>query len=107
MAMRAVRPGLTLIAGLRPVKLTGLAVSNAVSVWLPAAYKVALKVPDPEINVMLAGSLALESLLVKWTVPLYPLRSPLGSTASTVSIITAPAVVEVGGAGSEFKVGKV
>ena len=46
-----------------------VAVSVAVTVWLPAVFRVALKVPTPLVRVELAGSVAWASLLVKWTVP--------------------------------------
>ena len=45
-------------------------VSVAVSVWLPAVLRVALKVPMPFVSVLLAGRTARLSLLVKCTVPL-------------------------------------
>ena len=44
-------------------------VSVAVIVWLPAVFRVALKVPAPLVRVLLAGRVAWPSLLVKWTVP--------------------------------------
>ena len=44
-------------------------VSVAVIVWLPAVFNVALKLPTPLLNVLLAGRTALPSVLVKWTVP--------------------------------------
>ena len=46
-----------------------LAVSVAVTVWLPAVFSVALNVPTPLVSVALAGRAAAASLLLKWTVP--------------------------------------
>ena len=46
---------LTVMVLLTPVMLL-VAVSVAVSVWLPAVFKVALKVPAPLVNVLLAGN---------------------------------------------------
>ena len=43
--------------------------SVAVRVWLPSDLKVALKTPTPLVSVVLPGSVAAASLLVKWTVP--------------------------------------
>ena len=40
-------------------------VSVAVSVWLPAVLRVALKEPTPFVSVLLAGRLAAPSVLVK------------------------------------------
>jgi len=59
---------LTVIVLLVPVMLV-VTVSVAVIVWLPAVLSVALKVPVPLVSVLLAGRLALPSLLVKCTVP--------------------------------------
>jgi len=44
-------------------------VSVAVRVWLPDVFNVALKVPVPLLSVLLPGSAAWASLLVKWMVP--------------------------------------
>ena len=44
-------------------------VSVAVIVCVPEVFSVALKVPVPLLSVLLAGSDAVPSLLVKWTVP--------------------------------------
>ena len=46
-----------------------LVVSYASSVWLPAVPRVALKIPIPAVKVLSAGSVALGSELIKWTVP--------------------------------------
>src|SRR3954463_5126245 len=66
----------TLIAPLVPV-IAALAVSVAVIVWLPAVFNVALKVPAPLVRVLLAGSVAAPSVLVKWTVPAYAVATLL------------------------------
>ena len=60
---------LTVIALLVPVRL--LAASVAVSVWLPAVTRVALKVAWPLVSALLAGNFtaALGSVLVNATVP--------------------------------------
>jgi hypothetical protein len=44
-------------------------VSVAVTDWLPAVFRVTVKVPTPLVSVELAGSTAWLSPLVKWTVP--------------------------------------
>ena len=44
-------------------------VSVAVSVWFPAVFNVADKVPTPFVNVESAGNVAAPSLDVKCTVP--------------------------------------
>jgi len=44
-------------------------VSVALIIRLPAVFKVALKLPVPLLNVLLPGSTAWASLLVKWIVP--------------------------------------
>jgi hypothetical protein len=59
---------LTVMVLLVPMMLA-VTVSVAVSVWGPAVCRVALKVPVPAVKVLLAGRLAVPSLLVKWTVP--------------------------------------
>ena len=43
-------------------------VSVAVIVWLPPFLSVTLKVPVPLVSVLSAGSVAVPSLLVKWTI---------------------------------------
>ena len=60
--------GLTVMAFVVPV-IELVAVSVAVMVWLPAVFSVAEKVPVPAVSVLLAGSEAAASLLVKCTVP--------------------------------------
>jgi hypothetical protein len=44
--------------------------SVAVMVRLPPLRRVARKTPKPLLSVALAGSIALPSVLLKWTVPL-------------------------------------
>ncbi len=65
---RAAGPGATAISPLVPVMFDA-AVSVAVTVRLPAVLKVTGKVPVPLFSVLLAGSTALLSEEVKWTVP--------------------------------------
>ena len=60
-----------MIVPLVPV-IEALPLSVAVIVWLPAVFKVALNVPAPFVTVLLFGNVAAPSLLVKWTVPAYP-----------------------------------
>ena len=50
--------------------------SAAVSVSVPGVLNVALNVPAPWVRVESAGRLAWPSLLVKWTVPPYPVAWP-------------------------------
>jgi hypothetical protein len=52
-------------------------VSNAVMVDVPGVMSVGLNVPTPNVSVELAGSMAAESGLVKWTVPVYPVAGLL------------------------------
>ena len=61
--------GLTVMPDWVPV-MELVAVSVAVSDWLPAVFKVALNDPVPLVSVALAGSTAWPSLLLKWAVPL-------------------------------------
>ena len=56
------------LAGALVVRLL-LAVSVAVIVRLPLVFSIALKVPVPPVSVLLPGSAAAGSVLVKWTVP--------------------------------------
>ena len=62
-----VRPRVAMVL-LVPV-IVAVVTSVAVMVWLPSELKVALKTPTPLVNVVLPGSVAAASLLVKWTVP--------------------------------------
>ena len=59
---------LTVIVPVVPV-MEVVTVSVAVRVWLPAVFKVALKVPAPLVSVLLPGRLAWPSVLVNYTVP--------------------------------------
>jgi len=75
-----------------PVMLN-VAVSVAVTVWLPTLLKVTGKVPDPLVSVLFAGSTAEPSELVKWTVPVYPEATLLNwSSAVTVTLVAVPTV---------------
>src|SRR5437588_779084 len=72
-------------------------VSVAVIVWLPAVLSVALKVPTPLASGELAGRTAWPSVLVKWTVPMYPVAVLLfWSWAVTVKLNDTPAVAVAG-----------
>jgi len=62
---------LTAIVPLVPV-MAGLTVSVPVIVWLPGVLRTALNVPTPDVSVLFAGKTAIASVLVKWTVPAYP-----------------------------------
>src|SRR5215469_4799596 len=52
--------------------IVAVTISVAVIVCAPAVFNVAEKVPTPFVSVELAGSVAAASLLVKCTVPVYP-----------------------------------
>src|SRR5436190_1601998 len=89
-------PALTLIALLVPV-IEALAVSVPVIVWLPAVFRVALNVPTPLVSVLLPGRVACPSVLVKRTVPAYPVEVLLNwSRAVTVKLKADPAVTLAG-----------
>jgi hypothetical protein len=49
--------------------IDAVTISVAVTVWLPAVFKVAENVPAPLVNTEFAGNTAAPSLLVKCTVP--------------------------------------
>src|SRR5947199_207804 len=84
------------MALLVPVR-EAVVVSVAVRVRLPAVFSVALNVPTPFVNVPFAGSVAAGSLLVKWTVPVYPVAVFSNvSSALTVKLNVAPAVALAG-----------
>jgi hypothetical protein len=86
----------TAIALLVPVMLEVI-VSVAVMVRLPAVLSVALNVPAPLVSVASAGRLAAPSLLVKWTVPAYPVAVfPAASSAVTVTLNGNPVSDEDG-----------
>src|SRR5438477_12488995 len=75
--------------------MAAFTVSVAVSV--PGALKVALKVPTPFVSVELAGSVAPASLLVKCTVPAYPVAVlSNGSRAVTVKLKATAGVADAG-----------
>src|SRR5262249_49120672 len=64
---------------------------------LPAVSNVALKVPTPLANVAFAGRIAEPSLLVKCTVPAYPVTVAFeASRAVTLKLNAAPAVAAAG-----------
>ena len=87
---------LTVIAPDVPVMLD-VVVSVAVTVLLPAVLIVALKVPAPFVSVALAGRAAAASLLVKCTVPAYPVAVlPVASRAVTVTLMLEPGVAFAG-----------
>lgn len=66
-------------------------------VWVPAVFRVALKVPVPLFRVALVGNTACPSLLVNRTTPLYPVAVlPKGSLAITLKDWATPAVVVAG-----------
>src|SRR5262249_58446304 len=66
-------------------------------VWLRAVLSVALKVPTPLVRVASAGRIEAPSLLVKCTVPVYPVAVLLNtSRAVTVKLNAAPAVAVAG-----------
>ena len=52
-----------------PVPASARPTLVAVRVWLPVVASVAVKTPLPPARVVLGGSAAALSLLVKWTVP--------------------------------------
>jgi hypothetical protein len=66
----------TAIGLLVPV-IEAVARSVAVIVWLPPVLRVALKVPVPLVSMLLAGKIAVPSVLVNWTVPVYPVAAAL------------------------------
>ena len=89
---------LTTIGPLAPVMLL-VVWSVAVSVWLPAVVKVALKVPTPLVNPLLAGNkvAAPWSLLLNPTMPEYPVAVLLNwSSAVTVKPTLLPAIALAG-----------
>src|ERR1700682_5824183 len=85
--------GLSLIAPDVPV----IALSAAVIVRLPAVGNVALNVAVPLVRVLSVGTVAAESLLVKWAVPPYAVTVlSKASSAVTVKAKLLPAVAEAG-----------
>jgi len=76
-----------------------LALSVAVMVWFPTIRSVALKVPTPPVRPELPGRLADPSVLLKRTVPAYPVTTLLNaSSAVTVKLLEAPAIALDGAA---------
>jgi hypothetical protein len=64
---------------------------------LPTVFSVAWKVPTPLVSVEFAGNTAAPSLLVKCTVPAYPVAVALdASSAVTVKLIAVPGVAFAG-----------
>lgn len=64
-------PGFTVMELDVPV-MDDVTVSVAVMVRAPGVFSVTENVPTPFVNVELAGNVADGSVLVKWTVPAYP-----------------------------------
>ena len=86
----------TVIAADVPV-IEPVTVSVAVIVCDPVVLSVAENVPVPAVSVALAGSTAWPSLLVKCTVPAYPVAVLLeASSAVTVMLNAVPAVAFAG-----------
>jgi hypothetical protein len=84
------KTAVTTIGPVVPVMLA-VTVSVAVTVWLPVVLNVTGNVPVPFVSVVFAGSTANPSVLVKCTVPVYPvvtLFSP--SSAVTVTLVAVP-----------------
>jgi hypothetical protein len=78
-----------------PPAMVFVAVSVAVSVWLPAVFKVALKLPTPALRVVFIGTKAVASVVLKWTVPVYAVAVlPNESRAVTVKAPLFPATLE-------------
>jgi len=77
--------------------IDGVTVSVAVMVWGPSELRVEENVPAPFVSPALAGSVAEPSLLVKWTVPAYPVAWLLkASSAVTVKENPEPVVAVAG-----------
>jgi len=74
-----------------------VAVSVAVTVWLPAVFKVTLKLPAPLVSIASAGKVAAASLEVSATVGVaLVITFQFASTALTVTVKTVPAVCAAG-----------
>jgi hypothetical protein len=89
---------LTVIVPLTPAMLL-VAVSAAESVCVPAVVKVAENVPTPDARVLLPGNTVKLpwSVLVNFTVPVYPAATLLNwSSALTVKVMAVPAVAVPG-----------
>jgi hypothetical protein len=67
--------------------------SETVIVRDPAVFNTALNVPAPFVRVVSIGKMAVLSLLVKFTVPVYPVAVlPAASSAVAVKPVDEPAV---------------
>ena len=83
---------LTVIEAVVPV-IDAVTVSVAVTVWLPAVFRVVENDPVPAVKLVLENSVAAPSVLVKCTVPPYPVAVLLNaSCAVTVTLKAPPAV---------------
>jgi hypothetical protein len=77
--------------------MVAVAVSVAVTVSPPAVLNVTGNVPVPLVSVEFAGSTADPSVLVKCTVPVYPVVTLFSaSRAVTVTLVAVPAVAVPG-----------
>jgi hypothetical protein len=86
----------TVIVPVAPV-IVAVTVSVAAIVCAPAVFNVAENVPTPFVSVEFAGSIACVSLLVKWTVPVYPVTTAFeASSAVTVTLNAVPDVAVPG-----------
>ena len=89
---REAAAALTVMGLVVPVILL-VVVSVTVTVWLPADLSVTETVSTPAVRVVLAGNTACVSVLVKWTVPAYPVAVlPKASRAVIVTLNADPAV---------------
>src|SRR5437899_12465503 len=84
------------MAGLVLTVIAGRVTSDAVTVALPAVFRVTLRVFVPLTRAELAGKLALASLELIATVSLVLTTFQLASTALTVTLKAVPAVCAVG-----------
>src|SRR5438552_2018360 len=84
------------MAGLVLTVIAGRVTSDAVTVALPAVFRVTLRVFVPLTRAELAGKLALASLELIATVSLVLTTFQLASTALTVTLKPVPAVCVVG-----------
>src|SRR5438552_314573 len=89
-------PALTVMAGLVLAVLVPSGMSVAVTVRLPAVFKVTLKLWVPATRAALAGKVALGSLEVMPTVWVLLTKFQLASTALTVTLKAVPAFWAVG-----------
>jgi hypothetical protein len=77
--------------------IDGVTVSVAVIVCVPLVFSVTEKVATPLVRVEFVGSTACPSLLVKCTVPEYPVAVAFeASSAVTVKLIAVPAIAVAG-----------